>query len=92
MRRPHIFERLAPRAKRDVEQECGDDYAPVARSVLGAPPTLLREAEAAGAITLAQFLEQALTEAESIVRRTPRHLAFTAAFTGSVSYRPCRLW
>jgi hypothetical protein len=69
MRRPHVYERSAPRAKRDVEQECGGDYVPAARAVLDALPTLLRDAEAAGAITLARFLGQALTEAEGIVRR-----------------------
>ena len=69
MRRSHIFERSAPRAKRDVEQECSDDYVPAARAALDALPALLREAEAAGAITLARFLGQALTEAEGTVRR-----------------------
>lgn len=34
-------------------------------------PALLREAEAVGAVTLARLLRQALTEAESIVRRAP---------------------
>jgi hypothetical protein len=69
MRRPHVYERSAPRAKRDVEQEGRADYCPAARAVLDALPALLQEAEAAGAITLARFLGQALTEAESIVRR-----------------------
>ena len=34
------------------------------------PESLWREAEAAGAVTLARFLGQAMSEAESIVRRT----------------------
>jgi hypothetical protein len=71
MRRPHVYERSAPRAKRDAEQECSGDYVPAARAVVDAVPALLREAEAAGAITLARFLEQALTEAEGILRRAP---------------------
>ena len=71
MRRSHVYERSAPRAKRDVEQECSSDYVPAARAVLGAVLALLREAEAAGAITLARFLGQALAEAEGIIRRTP---------------------
>ena len=69
MRRPHVYERSVPRARRDVEQENQDDYVPAARAVLATVPALLREAEAAGAITLARFLGQALTEAEGIVRR-----------------------
>ena len=68
MRRPHVYERTAPRARRDVEQG-GADYVPAARYVLAAVPALLREAEASGAVTLARFLGQALTEAEGIVRR-----------------------
>ena len=30
MRRPHVYERTAPRARRDVEQESGADYVPAA--------------------------------------------------------------
>ena len=71
MRRPHVYERSVPRARRDLVQEGGADYVPAARSVLNAVPALLREAEAAGAAALARFLGQALTEAEGIVRRAP---------------------
>ncbi|WP_237482996.1 hypothetical protein [Lichenibacterium dinghuense] len=71
MRRPHVFERSAPRARRDVEQEAGADYIPAARAAIVALPALLREAEAAGAVTLARHLGHALTEAEGIVRRAP---------------------
>ena len=71
MRRPHAYERSVPRARRDVEQESGADYVPAARAVLAAVPDLLRQAEAAGAVTLARYLGQALTEAEGIVRRAP---------------------
>ena len=71
MRRPHVYERSAPRARRDLEHEGGADYVPAARAVLDAVPALLREAEAAGAVTLARFLGQALNEAESILRRAP---------------------
>ena len=63
MRRPHVYERAVPRARRDIEQEGGADYVPAARSVLAVLPALLREAEATGAVTLARFLGQALTEA-----------------------------
>ena len=71
MRRPHVYERTAPRARRDVEQESGADYVPAARATLAAVPDLLRQAEAAGAVALARYLGQALTEAEGIVRRAP---------------------
>ena len=67
MRRPHVFERSAPRAKRDVELEGCADYGTAACAVLDAVPATLREAEA---ITLARLLGQALAEAERIVRRT----------------------
>ena len=70
MRRPHVYERTVPRARRDTEQVGGADYVPAARAVLDAVPALLHAAEAAGAITLARFLWQAMSEAESIVRRT----------------------
>ncbi len=70
MRRPHVYERTAPRARRDVEQG-GADYLPAARAAISALPELLILAEASGAITLARFLGQALTEAESIMRRVP---------------------
>ena len=49
-RRPYVYERSAPQGRRDVEQEGGADYVPAA------VPALLREAEAAGAITLARYL------------------------------------
>lgn len=69
MRRPHVYERTAPRARRSVEQESGADYVPATHAVLAAVPDLLRQAEAAGAVVLARYLGQALTEAEGIVRR-----------------------
>ena len=71
MRRPHVYERSVPRARRDLEQEGGADYVPAARAVLASVPGLLREAEASGAVTPARLLGQALTEAEGIVRRAP---------------------
>jgi hypothetical protein len=69
MRRPHVYERSVPRARRDVEQESQDDYVPAAHAVLAAVPVLLRQAEASGAVALARYLGQALSEAEGIVRR-----------------------
>ena len=69
MRRSHVYERSAPRSGRDSHHEPTADYGPAARAVLDAVPALLREAETAGAVVLARFLGQALTEAEGIVRR-----------------------
>ena len=51
------------------------DYGPAALAVIHSVPALLRAAEAAGAVVLARFLGQALTEAEGIVRRAPTSLA-----------------
>ncbi len=71
MRRPHVYERSVPRARRDVERGGGADHVPVARAVIAALPDLLLQAEAAGAVALARYLGQALSEAEGIVRRAP---------------------
>ena len=71
MRRPHVYERSATRAARGTRPERSDDYWQAARATITAVPDLLRQAEAAGAVTLARFLGQPLTEAEGIVRRAP---------------------
>ncbi|WP_237477701.1 hypothetical protein [Lichenibacterium dinghuense] len=69
MRRPNVYQRSAPRIRRDTGQKSGADYGPAARATIAAVPVLLMEAEAAGATALARYLGQALTEAEGIVRR-----------------------
>ena len=71
MRRPHVYERSAPRSGRDSHHETTADYSLAARATIAAVPALLHEAEACGAEVLARFLGQALTEAEGIVRRAP---------------------
>ena len=71
MRRPNVYQRSAPRARRDVEHETDADFVPPARAASAALPDLLRQAEAAGAAALSRYLGQALTEAERIVRRAP---------------------
>ncbi len=71
MRCPHVNERSATRAARGQRPEPSHDYGPAARAGIAAIPELLREAETSGAVTLARFLGQALTEAEGIVRRAP---------------------
>ena len=69
MRRPNVYQRSAPRPRRDIEQKAAADYGPAARATIAAVPVLLKQAEAAGASVLARYLGQALTEAEGIVRR-----------------------
>ncbi len=71
MRRPHVYGRTAPRARRDLEREGVADYSQVARAVTAALPDRLRQAEAVGAVALARHLGQALNEAEGIVKRMP---------------------
>ena len=69
MRRPHVYERSAPRARPDTTRTPQSDYTSAAQAVLQDVPALLRHAEASGAVTLARYLGQALSEAESIMRR-----------------------
>ena len=69
MRRPHVYERSAPRARRDAGHEDLADYSSAARSALASIPAILVEAEACGAVALARHLGQALSEAEGILRR-----------------------
>ena len=71
MRRPNVYQRSALRARRDVAHGIGADYLPAARAAVAALPALLQEVEAAGAVALARYLGQALSEAEGIVRRAP---------------------
>ena len=70
MRRPHIYEHSATRAVRGPRPEPTDDYGPAAHAAVAALPDLVRQAEAAGAITLARFPGQALTETEGIVGKS----------------------
>ena len=74
MRRPNVYQRSAPRARREVDQEVGADYVPTARATIAALTDPLRQAEAAGAVALARHLGQALSEAEGIVRRKGQQL------------------
>ncbi len=63
------IDRNTHRATRDRLPGPSDDYRPAAPAILAALPDLLRQAEAAGAVALARYLGQALSEAEGIVRR-----------------------
>lgn len=69
MRRPHVYERSVPRARRDVSRGIAADGTTAARAVLDAVPALLRQAEACEAVALARCLGQALSEAEGILER-----------------------
>ncbi len=69
MRRPHVYERSATRAARGPRPDPSGDYGPAAVATIAFVPELLRQAEAAGAVALARYLGQALSEAEGIVRR-----------------------
>ena len=52
MGRPNVYQRSAPRARRNVIREATVDYVPAARAVLMAAPDFLRQAEAAGTVVL----------------------------------------
>ncbi len=69
MHRPHVYERSATRAARGSRSKLSADYGPAAKATVAAVPDLLRQAETAGDVALARHLEQALIEAEGIVRR-----------------------
>ena len=66
MRRPHVYERSMPRAGNPAGTGHGDDYTLAARAPIAAVPDLLRQAEACGAVALARYLGQALSEAEGV--------------------------
>ncbi|HEX4765937.1 MAG TPA: hypothetical protein VH414_06635 [Lichenihabitans sp.] len=72
MRRPHVFERSAPRSQRPPFQEPSLDAA---RRVAEALPELVRIAEAGGQATLAYLLTLAKLEAESAARRAAGQVA-----------------
>lgn len=66
MRRPHVYERSAPRRRREEAQEPRADAAGCARSVARAMPALVATAEAAGLTGLAELLDAAWAEAERV--------------------------
>ena len=71
MRRPHVYQRSAPRARRDADQVGSSSYEPAARAAIAVLPELLILTEAVGAANLTRYLGQALSEAERIVRWAP---------------------
>ncbi|RYC31125.1 hypothetical protein D3273_15570 [Lichenibacterium minor] len=66
MRRPHVYERSAPRRRRDEGVAPGVDPAEAARGVARALPALVAMAESANLAGLASLLDAAWAEAERI--------------------------
>lgn len=72
MRRPHVYERSVPRARRDSYQEPDRDDVQAARTVLRALPALTAAAETAGLGRLADLLDAVRDEAEHVCGEQPR--------------------
>ena len=66
MRRPHVYERSVPRARRDTYQEPDRDPVHAARTILRALPALTAAADTAGLATLADLLDAVREEAERV--------------------------
>lgn len=66
MRRPHVYERSAPRRRRDDGVTPSVDPAEAARHVACAMPALMAMAESANLAGLASLLDAAWTEAERV--------------------------
>ena len=66
MRRPHVYERSAPRRRREDGVMPGTDPADAARSIARAMPALIALAESAKLATLADLIDAAWAEAERI--------------------------
>ena len=67
MRRPHVYERTVPRARRDAYRERDRDSVHAAQAILRAVPGLTDAADSAGLATLADLLEAVRREAERVV-------------------------
>lgn len=66
MRRPHVYERSAPRRRREDCVTPGVDPAEAARHVARAMPALMAMAESANLSALANLLDAAWAEAERV--------------------------
>ncbi len=66
MRRPHVYERSAPRRRRGEGVAPGVDRAEAARHVARAMPGLMALAESANLSALADLLDAAWDEAERV--------------------------
>ena len=68
MRRPHVYERSVPRAKSEATPQAARPVE-VARGISRSLPHMIDEARAAGLDRLADALEVARAEAETVVGR-----------------------
>ena len=66
MRRPHVYERSVPRARRDAYQMPDSDPGEAARTVVRALAGLIASADAAGLPALVVLLDAARVEAERL--------------------------
>lgn len=69
MRRPHVYERSAPRGQRPAYREPNSDPAETARAIAGYLRDLLAKAEATELATLARLLASALDKSERLAAR-----------------------
>ncbi len=66
MRRPHVYERSAPRGQKPAYREPEFDPAETARAIAGELRDLLAKAEATNLECLARLLASALEESERL--------------------------
>ena len=69
MRRPHVYERTVPRARSEATPRAARPVE-VARGISRSLPHMIDEARAAGLDRLADALEVARVEAETVVGRS----------------------
>ena len=65
MRRPHVYERSAPRGSRGAYQEPAIAAGPAVQELGEALPAMIGKAEAAGLVTTADLLRRALADLQS---------------------------
>ena len=66
MRRPHVYERSAPRGARGAYQEPPAAAAPAIKDLAAALPELIDKAQAAGLGSTADLLRQALADLQVV--------------------------
>lgn len=66
MRRPHVYERSAPRSRREGHAATGGDPGQAARAMLRTLEALTLAADEAGLVRLADLLDAAWAEAERV--------------------------
>ena len=71
MRRPHVYERSAPRTARGAYQQPAGDAGGAGREIAATLASLIAKAEGAGLSGLADLLDRALAEAERAAGTPP---------------------